>query len=76
MVTMFFVLRTKDARQAASLSGMAQSFGYMLAAIGPLLFGMLHDWTKGWTLPLLIQVILAIALLIAGIQASKNRMIG
>ncbi|RPK23456.1 hypothetical protein EDO6_05798 [Paenibacillus xylanexedens] len=37
---------------------------------------MLHDWTKGWTLPLLIQVILAIALLIAGIQASKNRMIG
>ncbi|WP_149846776.1 CynX/NimT family MFS transporter [Paenibacillus sp. 37] len=76
MVTMFFVLRTKDARQAASLSGMAQSFGYMLAAVGPLLFGMLHDWTKGWTLPLLIQVILAIALLIAGIQASKNRMIG
>ncbi|CAM4513011.1 CynX/NimT family MFS transporter [Paenibacillus xylanexedens] len=76
MVTMFFVLRTKDARQAASLSGMAQSFGYMLAAVGPLLFGMLHDWTKGWTFPLLIQVILAIALLIAGIQASKNRMIG
>ncbi|WP_339166970.1 MFS transporter [Paenibacillus sp. FSL R5-0341] len=76
LVTMFFVLRTKDARQAASLSGMAQSFGYMLAAVGPLLFGMLHDWTKGWTLPLLIQVLLAIALLIAGIQASKNRMIG
>ncbi|WP_338588373.1 MFS transporter [Paenibacillus sp. FSL R7-0313] len=76
LVTMFFVLRTKDPRQAASLSGMAQSFGYMLAAVGPLLFGMLHDWTKGWTLPLLIQVILAIALLIAGIQASKNRMIG
>ncbi|WP_419889849.1 CynX/NimT family MFS transporter [Paenibacillus xylanexedens] len=76
MVTMFFVLRTKDVRQAASLSGMAQSFGYMLAAVGPLLFGMLHDWTKGWTFPLLIQVILAIALLIAGIQASKNRMIG
>ncbi|WP_340399258.1 MFS transporter [Paenibacillus sp. FSL H8-0079] len=76
LVTMFFVLRTKDARQAASLSGMGQSIGYMLAAVGPLLFGMLHDWTKGWTLPLLIQVLLAIALLIAGIQASKNRMIG
>jgi len=76
LVTMFFVLRTNDARQAASLSGMAQSFGYMLAAVGPLLFGMLHDWTRGWTLPLLIQVILAIALLIAGLQASKNRMIG
>lgn len=76
LVTMFFVLRTSDARQAAGLSGMAQSFGYMLAAIGPLLFGVLHDWTKGWTLPLLVQVILAIVLLIAGIKASKNRVIG
>lgn len=76
LVTMFFVLRTKDARQAANLSGMAQSFGYMLAAVGPLLLGMLHDWTKGWTFPLLVQVVLAVGLLIAGIQASKNRMIG
>ncbi|QOS80827.1 MFS transporter [Paenibacillus sp. JNUCC31] len=76
LVTMFFVLRTADARQAASLSGMAQSFGYMLAAVGPLLFGVLHDWTKGWTLPLLVQVIVAIVLLIAGIKASKNRVIG
>ncbi|MHA7582118.1 CynX/NimT family MFS transporter [Paenibacillus vandeheii] len=76
LVTMFFVLRTADARQAAGLSGMAQSFGYMLAAVGPLLFGVLHDWTKGWTLPLLVQVILAIVLLIAGIKASKNRVIG
>ncbi|SEM01717.1 MFS transporter [Paenibacillus sp. OK003] len=76
LVTMFFVLRTSDARQAAGLSGMAQSFGYMLAAVGPLLFGVLHDWTQGWTLPLLVQVLLAIVLLIAGINASKNRVIG
>lgn len=55
---------------------MAQSLGYMLAAVGPLLFGVLHDWTQGWTLPLLVQVILAVVLLIAGIKASKNRVIG
>ncbi|WP_434749703.1 CynX/NimT family MFS transporter [Paenibacillus amylolyticus] len=73
LVTMFFVLRTTHAREAASLSGMAQSFGYMLAAGGPLLFGLLHDWTSGWTLPLLIQVLLAVGLLMTGIQASKNR---
>lgn len=73
LVTMFFVLRTSHAREAASLSGMAQSFGYMLAAGGPLLFGLLHDWTKGWTLPLLIQVLLAVGLLMTGIQASKNK---
>jgi len=73
LVTMFFVLRTSHAREAASLSGMAQSFGYMLAAGGPLLFGLMHDWTKGWTLPLLIQVLLAIGLLMTGLQASKDR---
>lgn len=71
-----FVLRTADARQAAGLSGMAQSFGYILAAGGPLLFGLIHDWTHGWTLPLLLQVALAIVLLITGIMASKNRLIG
>lgn len=76
LVTMFFVLRTADARQAAGLSGMAQSFGYMLAAGGPLLFGLIHDWTHGWTIPLLMQVALAIVLLITGIMASKNRLIG
>ncbi|MEO2206367.1 MFS transporter [Paenibacillus pabuli] len=76
LVTMFFVLRTADARQAAGLSGMAQSFGYMLAAGGPLLFGLIHDWTHGWTIPLLLQVSLAIVLLITGIMASKNRLIG
>ncbi|MGF6357632.1 CP family cyanate transporter-like MFS transporter [Paenibacillus sp. 4624] len=73
LVTMFFVLRTSHAREAASLSGMAQSFGYMLAAGGPLLFGLMHDWTKGWTLSLLIQVLLAIGLLMTGLQASKDR---
>lgn len=75
LVTMFFVLRTTHAREAARLSGMAQSFGYLLAAGGPLLFGLLHDWTHSWTLPLLIQVLLAIVLLMTGIQASKDRTI-
>ncbi|NUU74503.1 CynX/NimT family MFS transporter [Paenibacillus xylanilyticus] len=76
LVTMFFVLRTADARQAAGLSGMAQSFGYMLAAGGPLLFGLIHDWTEGWTIPLLLQVTLAVLLLLMGLKASANRLIG
>ena len=41
-----FALRTTDAREAAALSGMAQSVGYLLAASGPFLFGVLHDLTK------------------------------
>lgn len=50
----FFALRARDANQAAALSGMGQSLGYGLAALGPLLFGLLHDRTGGWTVPLVI----------------------
>jgi CP family cyanate transporter-like MFS transporter len=42
------VLRSPDSQVAAHLSGMAQGVGYMLAAIGPLLVGLLHSWTGGY----------------------------
>jgi CP family cyanate transporter-like MFS transporter len=45
-------LRSTDHHQAASLSLMAQSMGYLLAAFGPFLFGLAHDLSGGWTLPL------------------------
>ena len=54
LAMMFFTLRTRTAHEAAELSGMAQSFGYLLAASGPVLFGLLHDSTGGWIVPLLI----------------------
>ena len=45
------VLRAPDAPHATALSGMAQGFGYMLAATGPFLAGALHDLTGGWRRP-------------------------
>lgn len=39
------VLRSPDSHIAAHLSGMAQCIGYMLAAIGPLLVGLIHNLT-------------------------------
>ncbi|HEY8453000.1 MAG: MFS transporter [Micromonosporaceae bacterium] len=49
-----FALRARDAAQAAALSGMGQSLGYVLAGLGPLVFGALHDLTGDWTVPLLL----------------------
>ena len=49
-----FSLRTVNYPQAASLSGMAQSVGYGLAAAGPVMFGALRDLSGDWTLPLLV----------------------
>jgi MFS transporter, CP family, cyanate transporter len=73
---MFFSLRTKNAYQSAELSGMAQSIGYLLAAIGPVLFGMLHVITKGWTIPLSMMMIAAILLLFSGLGAGRDAFIG
>lgn len=72
LAMMFFSLRTKTTNEAAELSGMAQSLGYLLAAIGPVLFGWLHDITRDWTTPLLILVLTSVIILITGIIAGKN----
>ena len=42
-------LRTHHSGQAASLSGMAQCIGYLLAAIGPMFAGSLHTHFESWT---------------------------
>lgn len=42
-------LRSHDASVASHLSGMAQGFGYCIAAIGPFLVGIIHQITGGFT---------------------------
>jgi CP family cyanate transporter-like MFS transporter len=67
-----FALRTNDAAAAAALSGMAQSVGYLLAASGPFLFGILHDLTTSWAPPLAVLVLVVLGQLIAGLGAGRD----
>jgi MFS transporter, CP family, cyanate transporter len=69
----FTMARAPDPVTAASLSGFAQSSGYLIAAAGPLSVGFLHAATGGWTAPVL--VLLAIVALIqwAGLLAGRDR---
>jgi CP family cyanate transporter-like MFS transporter len=46
--------RTRDPRVTAALSGFAQSVGYVCAAAGPFLIGLIHAWTGGWIVPILV----------------------
>ncbi|KRF55065.1 transporter [Bacillus sp. Soil768D1] len=69
---MFFSLRTQSTHEATELSGMAQSFGYLLAAVGPVLFGGLHDITHSWTIPLLMLIVVSALIFIVGMRAGKN----
>lgn len=68
----YFSLRTKSARDATQLSGMAQSVGYLIAAIGPISLGMLYDATHAWVIPLVVLLAISLLMLVAGIPASRN----
>ena len=72
----FFALRASDPGHAAALSGMAQSVGYLLAAGGPLLFGVLRDATGSWKVPLALLLTVTACLLIAGLGAARDAHVG
>lgn len=69
---MFFNMRTHTAGQAAEISGMAQSFGYLLACTGPALFGWLHDQSGGWNVPLLLLGGFVVVFVWAGWGAGRD----
>lgn len=73
--TMFFVLRSEKVEDAAQLSGMAQSVGYLLAGIFPPLFGMLYEITESWMWPIASLLGVAVLLLFTGIPAAKDKII-
>jgi CP family cyanate transporter-like MFS transporter len=75
LAMMFFVLRTKSPAMAAGLSGMAQSFGYLIAAAGPPAFGLIYDFTGNWTYSFYLLIIGVAVLIYSGVNASKNRVI-
>jgi CP family cyanate transporter-like MFS transporter len=68
----FFTLRSIDSFAAATLSGMAQSFGYLFATLGPVMFGALHDATGGWSVPLIMLLVAASVQASFGLGAGRD----
>lgn len=68
----FMGLRTNSPAQAAALSGMAQSVGYLLAASGPPLVGLLRDASGGWGLPLALCLALTLVIAVLGTLAGRD----
>ncbi|MDO9495317.1 MAG: MFS transporter [Nocardioides sp.] len=64
-------LRARTPAGTAALSGFTQSSGYLLAALGPFGFGLLHDLSGGWNLPLLALAVLTVPLLLVGLAVSR-----
>ncbi|BDH16269.1 CynX/NimT family MFS transporter [Streptomyces hygroscopicus] len=70
------VLRSDSAHTAARLSGMAQTGGYLLAAAGPLVLGAVHQATNGWTVPLVLLIVVCAGLALLGMGAGRDQRIG
>ncbi len=70
---LFIVLRAPDTETATELSGVAQSVGYLLAATGPIVFGLLHDVTDAWTVPLVFLLLVIGGKVAMGLGAARRR---
>lgn len=68
----FISLRASSPTQVGRLSGMAQGFGYLLAAAGPVLAGMLYEAAGSWTPVLLCALAVAVAQLVMGLLAGRS----
>src|SRR5580658_10341478 len=67
----FMMARAPDAGVAASLSGFAQSAGYLIASAGPLEVGLLHTATGSWDIPVVLLLVLAAVELAVGVLAAR-----
>lgn len=68
-------LRTRTHDGSIALSAFVQSIGYLIAALGPLLIGLLHDVTSGWGASLALLSAAALLFIYFGIVLRKPRFV-
>ncbi|MCC8360420.1 CynX/NimT family MFS transporter [Salinimicrobium sediminilitoris] len=71
LALLLLVLRSSDSETAAELSGIVQSIGYFIAAIGPFLVGLIQDSFKIWNYSLGLLVIISLLKLWVGMGAGR-----
>jgi CP family cyanate transporter-like MFS transporter len=71
MAYMLIGLRT-NGRTTAALSGMSQSTGYYLAAIGPLLVGVIFDISINWNFFILLLIFSSISFTFLGSKVGRD----
>ncbi|ERJ58135.1 CynX/NimT family MFS transporter [Sphingobacterium paucimobilis] len=72
---LFFSLKSKTMEGTIKISGKAQSVGYLIAAFGPPIFGLLHDWDVSWQSSFYFLLLMIIIMVFFGREAAKPRFI-
>jgi MFS transporter, CP family, cyanate transporter len=67
------VLRGGEPRSVATLTAMTLSVGYLAAALGPWLAGVLHDVTGGWSATLVLLLAVTVLQGVPGLPAARDR---
>lgn len=70
-----FGFRARDHQVSAAMSGMGQSVGYLLAAVGPLAIGTLHQFTGSWIPPLLFLLFFMLLLCVFAVLSGRKRFV-
>lgn len=68
-------VRTRTQRGSVVLSGFSQGFGYVIGALGPLLFGLVHEVTGSWQVPLVMLLVPVAVASVAGVYLAKPHML-
>ena len=68
-------IRARTTQSAVALSSFVQSTGYIFAAVFPLLVGVLHEATTGWTVPLIVLAGVLVIAIPFGVIAGRRRTI-
>lgn len=76
LALMMMVVRATSRDEAMALSGMAQGLGYLIASIGPVLVGGLFDLSHGWSVPLIVLLVLVGCQALSGDYAARDRTVG
>jgi len=68
-------MRTAEDLTTAKLSGMVQSAGYVLAALGPLVFGVSLDLFNNWNILIWFLLAMTLQFIAFGLPAGRDRII-
>ena len=68
-------LRTDSEQSTTALSGMVQSTGYYMAALGPVLFGVAFDLVPDWGLLIGLMLLCSVLYIYFGAKSGKSEVI-
>jgi CP family cyanate transporter-like MFS transporter len=75
LVLVLVGLRSRTPEGTIALSGFTQGIGYTLGALGPLLVGVLHETTGGWSIPIVFLIATLVIVAVTGRVVARPRLL-